>query len=76
LPQRSTDVGPGVDLTTVECNRQWLALGRVAEHATGTVPSIDLLEAEDAEGLQAWIAAVTEARGAELLVTAAAALRP
>jgi len=59
----------GADLTSVRCNGQWLPLGLVVDDVAGTVLSIDLLEAEDAEVLQAWIAPIAEEVGAELLVT-------
>lgn len=59
----------GADLTSVLCNGEWLTLGLAVDAVTGLTLSIDLLEGSDAATIQAWLAPIVEAVGAELLVT-------
>lgn len=59
----------GADVTGVKCRGQWLPLGLTVDDVHGTVLTIDLVPAEDAETLTAWVAPVAAAVGAELLVT-------
>jgi transposase-like protein len=59
----------GSDVTSVKCKGRWLPLGLTVDALTGWVLSVDELSGEDAETLQAWIAPIAEAVGAEVLVT-------
>ena len=59
----------GGDVTSVKCLGKWLHLGIAVDDITGWVLSIDELTGEDAETLEAWMAPVIAAVGAELLVT-------
>jgi transposase-like protein len=59
----------GADLTSVKVNGQWLTLGLTVDDVTGLALTIDALSGEDAETLRAWLAPITKAVGAEILVT-------
>jgi len=59
----------GADLTSVKVNGQWLTLGLTVDDITGLVLTIDDLSGEDAETLREWLDPITEAVGAEILVT-------
>jgi transposase-like protein len=59
----------GSDVTSVKCHGRWLPLGLTVDALTGLVLSVDELSGEDAQTLQAWIAPIAEAVGAEVLVT-------
>lgn len=59
----------GGDVTSVKCNGRWLPLGLCVDDTTGLVLTVDDLSGEDAETLEAWLAPVVEAVGAEILVT-------
>ena len=59
----------GGDVTSVKCNGRWLPLGLSVDDTTGLVLTVDELPGEDAETLEAWLAPVAEAVGAQILVT-------
>ncbi len=59
----------GGDVTSVKCFGKWLPLGITVDSVTGWVLTIDELTGEDAETLEAWMAPIIAAVGAELLVT-------
>ena len=59
----------GGDLTYVRCKGKWLALGVLVDPLQGLVLSIDQLEGEDAQTLQAWIAPIADQVGAQVLVS-------
>lgn len=59
----------GGDLTYVRCNGKWLSLGVVVDPIQGLVLSIDQLEGEDAQTLQAWIEPIANQVGAQVLVS-------
>lgn len=59
----------GADLTGVKCKGKWLPVGVIVDPLNGLVLSIDCLEGEDAQSLQAWIEPVADALGAHTLVT-------
>ncbi len=59
----------GGDLTSVRCRGQWLGLGLTVDATGGWVLSVDEVDGLDAATLQAWLAPIVEAAGAELLVT-------
>jgi transposase-like protein len=59
----------GGDLTYVRCNGKWLSLGVVVDPIQGLVLSIDHLEGEDAQTLQAWIEPIADQVGAQVLVS-------
>ncbi len=57
------------DITSVKCRGQWLALRLAADEVNGWVLSVDAVQGLDAPALQAWLAPIVQAVGAELLVT-------
>jgi transposase-like protein len=59
----------GGDLTSVKVNGHWLTLGLTVDDLSGLVLTINDLDGEDAETLQAWMAPIAEAVEAEILVT-------
>lgn len=59
----------GGDLTYVRCNGKWLPLGVIVDPIQGLVLSIDQLEGEDAQTLQAWIEPIANQVGAQTLVS-------
>ncbi len=59
----------GADLTGVKCKGKWLPVGVIVDPLNGLVLSIDHLEGEDAQTLQAWIEPIAGAVGAHTLVT-------
>ena len=59
----------GADLTSVLCNGEWLTLGLTVDAVSGLTLTIDVLEGSDAATIQAWLAPIVAAVGAELLVT-------
>lgn len=59
----------GGDLTYVRCNGKWLSLGVIVDPIQGLVLSIDQLEGEDAQTLQAWIKPIADQVGAQVLVS-------
>jgi transposase-like protein len=59
----------GADLTSVKCHGKWLPIGVVVDPLNGVVLSIDHLEGEDAQTLQAWIEPIADQVGAQTLVT-------
>ena len=59
----------GADLTGVKCKGKWLPVGVIVDPLNGLVLSIDNLEGEDAQTLQAWIEPIADAVGAHTLVT-------
>jgi transposase-like protein len=59
----------GADLTGVKCKGKWLPVGVIVDPLNGLVLSIDCLDGEDAQTLQAWIEPVADAVGAHTLVT-------
>jgi hypothetical protein len=62
-------VGLGVDLTTVRCAGAWLTVGVGVDAVRGTALSIDLLPNADAATLTAWVSALADAIGAEIVVS-------
>jgi transposase-like protein len=62
-------LGLGVDLTSVRCAGQWLTVGVSVDAVRGTALSIDLLPSADAATLTAWVTALADAIGAEIVVT-------
>jgi hypothetical protein len=59
----------GADVTSVKCGGKRLPLGLSVDATTGLVLTVDELPGEDAARLQAWLAPVATAVGAELLVS-------
>jgi transposase-like protein len=59
----------GADLTGVKCKGKWLMVGVIVDPLNGMVLSIDCLDGEDAQTLQAWIEPIADAVGAHTLVT-------
>src|SRR5438067_3103434 len=59
----------GGDLTSVKCAGQWVHLGLSVESLSGLTLTVDLLTAEDAATLKAWIDPIAASVGAEVLVT-------
>jgi transposase-like protein len=59
----------GADLTSVKCKGRWLPIGVVVDPINGLVLSIDHLDGEDAQTLQAWIEPIADQVGAHTLVT-------
>jgi hypothetical protein len=59
----------GADLTGVKCKGKWLPIGVVVDPINGMVLSIDCLNGEDAQTLQAWIEPIADQVGAHTLVT-------
>jgi hypothetical protein len=59
----------GGDVTSVKCNAEWMQIGLTVDDTSGLVLTIDSLNAEDAETLQAWIEPIVAAVGCEVLVT-------
>jgi len=59
----------GADLTGVKCKGKWLPIGVVVDPINGMVLSIDCLDGEDAQTLQAWIEPIANQVGARTLVT-------
>jgi transposase-like protein len=59
----------GADLTGVKCKGKWLPVGVIVDPLNGLVLSIDCLDGEDAQTLQAWIEPIADAVGAQTLVT-------
>jgi transposase-like protein len=59
----------GGDLTSVKVNGQWLTLGLTVDDTSGLVLTIDALSGEDAETLREWLAPITAAVEAQILVT-------
>ncbi len=57
------------DLTSVKCKGKWLPLGLTVDDVTGLVLTIDALAGKDAKTIQDWLEPITQAVGAELLVT-------
>jgi predicted secreted protein len=62
-------LGLGVDLTSVRCAGQWLTVGVSVDAVRGTALSIDLLPSADAATLTAWVTALADAIGAEIVVS-------
>jgi len=59
----------GGDLTSVKCAGQWLHLGLSVDSLSGLTLSVDVVTAEDAATLKAWIEPIAASVGAEVLVT-------
>src|SRR5256714_11706368 len=59
----------GGDLTSVKCAGQWLHLGLSVDSLSGLTLTVDLVTAEDAATLKAWIDPIAQRVGAEGLVT-------
>src|SRR5438270_9004729 len=59
----------GGDLTSVKCAGQWLHLGLSVDSLSGLTLTVDLVTAEDAATLKAWIDPIAQRVGAEVLVT-------
>ena len=59
----------GSDVTSVKCQGQWLLLGLTVDAISGLVLTLDGLAGEDAATLQAWVAPIAEAVGAQVLVS-------
>jgi len=59
----------GGDLTSVKCAGQWLHLGLSVDSLSGLTLTVDLVAAEDAATLKAWIEPIAQSVGAEVLVT-------
>jgi len=59
----------GGDVTTVRCAGEWLSLGLSVDDTTGLVLTVDGLEGEDAESLQAWLTPIVKSVGAQLLIS-------
>jgi transposase-like protein len=59
----------GADVTSVRCNGKWVTVGIAVDATNGMVLSIDELSGEDAEQLQAWLAPILNAVGADVLVS-------
>jgi hypothetical protein len=59
----------GGDLTSVKCAGQWLHLGLSVDSLSGLTLTVDVLTAEDAATLKAWIEPIAQSVGAEVLVT-------
>lgn len=59
----------GADLTYVKCNGKWLPVGVIVDPLNGLVLSIDHLNGEDAQTLQAWIGPIADQVGAQVLVS-------
>lgn len=59
----------GGDLTSVKVKGQWYPLGVTVDDTTGLVLTVEGLSGEDAATLEAWMAPIVEAVGAEILVT-------
>jgi hypothetical protein len=62
-------VGLGVDVTSVRCRGEWLAVGVSVDVLKGTVLSLDLLPNGEAATLAAWVQDLAAVLGAELLVS-------
>ena len=59
----------GSDVTSVKCKGEWVQIGLTVDDISGLVLTVDGLDAEDAETLQAWIEPIVAAVEAEVLVT-------
>jgi len=59
----------GGDVTSVKCSGRWLQLGLTVDDTGGLVLTVDGLDGEDAQTLEAWIAPIAAQVEAELLVT-------
>jgi transposase-like protein len=59
----------GADLTYVKCKGKWLPIGVIVDPINGMVLSIDHLNGEDAQELQAWVGPIADAVGAHTLVS-------
>src|SRR5438132_4825143 len=59
----------GGDLTSVKCAGQWLHLGLSVDSLSGLTLTVDLVTAEDAATLKAWIEPIAGSRGAQVLVS-------
>src|SRR5438270_6092441 len=59
----------GGDLTSVKCAGHWLHLGLSVDSLSGLTLTVDLVAAEDAATLKAWIEPIAQSVGAEVLVT-------
>jgi len=59
----------GVDLTSVKCKGEWVAVGVSADAVAGTALTVDILKDEEAETLTSWVHEIAEVVGAEVLVS-------
>lgn len=59
----------GADVTSLRCNGKWVTVGIAVDAINGMVLSIDELPGEDAEQLKAWLEAILNTVGAEVLVS-------
>jgi len=59
----------GADLTSVKCRGEWLTVGVSVDALEGTALTVDILENEESETLQAWVGDVAKLVGAEVLVS-------
>jgi transposase-like protein len=59
----------GADLTSVRCNGKWVTIGVAVDAVNGMVLSIDQLEGQDAEQLQAWLEPILDAVDADVVVS-------
>jgi len=59
----------GGDVTSVQVKGKWFPLGLTVDDTSGLVLTVDALWGEEAVTLQAWLAPIAEAVGAEILVT-------
>src|SRR5258708_33019387 len=59
----------GADLTSVKCRGKWLQLGLSVDPLSELVLSLDRLPNAEADTLKTWLAPISGARGAELVVS-------
>jgi transposase-like protein len=59
----------GGDLTSVKVKGEWYPLGLTVDDTTGLALTVDGLSGEDAATLEEWMGPITEAVGAEIVVT-------
>lgn len=62
-------VALGADLTSVRCAGQWLTVGVSVDAVNGTALSIDVLPNGEATTLTAWVQALADVLGADVLVS-------